>query len=395
MRVAYSCHDSFPSPDTNTQQIFWTVFEVSRLGVDIDLIVPSPDPAPPALASHTIAAYYGAAPDTVPSGLAIRPVAWRRPAQTLAKGWFDWRSGPRLSGHSYDLVWTRDPLAALSCVRRGIPTVFETYRPDFARAARFAPWRQVALDPRALRGVIAHSRLAADAFVEAGVARNRCLVAHNGFAPHLMQPELSSGEARRRLGLPENGPLVVYAGHVGPYKGTAALVRIAAAVPEARLAIVGIDPASAEKAWIEALARDASARNLVLIPRVSSKEVSAYLYAADCLIVPPTGAPLRDGRTVLPMKIFTYLAAGRAVLAPRLPDIEEVVADGETACLVSPDQLDEAASTLKRLLADSAYRARLARNAKAAAENYTWEARARRLLGFFNQIHPVGKRSAA
>jgi glycosyltransferase involved in cell wall biosynthesis len=273
--------------------------------------------------------------------------------------------------------------------------VFETYRPDFARAARFAPWRQIALDPQALRGVIAHSQLAADAFAKAGVPRNKCLVAHNGFAPDLMQPPLDSAEARRRLGLPEDKPLVVYAGHVGAHKGTAALVRIAAAVPEARWAIVGVDPASGEKDWVESLARNVSARNLLLIPRVSSKEVAAYLYAADCLIIPPTGEPLRGGRTVLPMKLFTYLAAGRAVLAPRLPDVQEVLADGETACLVRPDHLEEAASALRGLLADSALRSRLARNAKAAAENYTWEARARRLVEFFNQIHPVGKRSAA
>src|SRR5258705_561436 len=44
LRLAYSCHDRFPSPDTNTQQIFWTVIEVARLGARVDLFVPSVTP---------------------------------------------------------------------------------------------------------------------------------------------------------------------------------------------------------------------------------------------------------------------------------------------------------------------------------------------------------------
>src|SRR5262245_25460725 len=41
LRFAYSCHDQFPSSDTNTQQIFWTLIEVARLGARIDLHIPS------------------------------------------------------------------------------------------------------------------------------------------------------------------------------------------------------------------------------------------------------------------------------------------------------------------------------------------------------------------
>jgi glycosyltransferase involved in cell wall biosynthesis len=86
-----------------------------------------------------------------------------------------------------------------------------------------------------LAGVITHSALAHDAFVEAGVPAERVLVAHNGFAPSLMEPRLSRDEARRSLGLSGDRPLAVYTGHVGPQKGTKAVVSLAAALPDIRL----------------------------------------------------------------------------------------------------------------------------------------------------------------
>ena len=188
---------------------------------------------------------------------------------------------------------------------------------------------------------------------------------------------------------------MVYTGHVGPEKGIDALIRTAANVPEARMVIVGGDGSASESEWIESIAREAGARNLVLKPRVPAADVSTYLYAADCLIVPPTDEPLRGGRTVLPLKIFGYLAAGRPILAPRLPDVEEVLTDGETACLVMPQNFRGAAAVLRGLLADSALQAHLARNALATAAEYTWEARARRVLDFIRQaqgLAPEGLR---
>jgi glycosyltransferase involved in cell wall biosynthesis len=152
------------------------------------------------------------------------------------------------------------------------------------------------------------------------------------------------------------------------------------------MVILGAEEGSPEATYIEGLARETGARNLVLRPRVPVAEVATYLYAADCLIVPPTDEPLRVGRTVLPMKIFSYLAAGRPILAPRLPDMQEVLTDGVTACLVDPGDFGGAAAALVALQGDPARRARLARNARDAAAECTWEARARRVLEFLGKI---------
>jgi glycosyltransferase involved in cell wall biosynthesis len=86
------------------------------------------------------------------------------------------------------------------------------------------------------------------------------------------------------------------------------------------------------------------------------------------------------------MKIFLYLAAGRAILAPRLPDVEEVLTDGVDARLVSPTDPGEAAGALRALVHDAGLRSRLAAGALAASTAYTWEARARRILPFLESV---------
>jgi len=387
LRMAYSCHDSFPSSDTNTQQIFWTITEVVRLGVEVDLRIPSVTVDGAANPRAAIAAYYGAPAGSMRDGFSIVPLGDRPPASWKDRGWYDWRAPHRLVAQSFDLIWTRDPLAAVACVQAGLPVVFETYRPDFATRTRFGWWRRACLGRPLLRGIVVHSRMAADAFTGAGWAEGRTLVAHNGFAPSLMEPRLDSVAARTSLGLPERDRLVVYAGHAGRAKGIETLIGLAAAVPAATFLLVGVDASSPEALWIQGLARRAGASNVRLVPRVKVADVAAYLYAADVLVIPPTDEPLRRyRRTVTPMKLFTYLAAGRPILAPRLPDVEEVLTDGETARLVSPDNMNDAAAALIALLSDAALQDHLSRSASAAAADYTWAERARRLVGFFERI---------
>lgn len=384
LRIGYTCHDAFPSTHTNTQQIFWTLSEVARLGHQVDLCVPAVRGGDEA--RGLIGAHYGAPDGAVPDGLRFVPAAASFSGTTAAKGWFDLRAAWRFSRRTHDVVWTRDPLAFAAALQWRVPVVFETYRPDFASAPAFAPWRASTIGhsrrmglagERRLAGVITHSALAARAFVAAGVPEARVLVAHNGFAPALMAPVLTRDEARAATGLPAETPLLMYTGHVGPEKGTDALIALAAAVPEAHLVIVGVDDDSQERRWVEQCAQQAGANNLILVPRVGLREVARYLYAADCLVIPPTDAPLtRYRHTVLPMKVFSYLAAGRPILAPALPDIEEVLTDNVNAVLVPPGSVTAQAAALRALLAEPARATRLAEAALASSHGFTWSARA-------------------
>ena len=109
-------------------------------------------------------------------------------------------------------------------------------------------------------------------------------------------------------------------------------------------------------------------------------------YAADVLLIPPSELPLeRYKKTVLPLKVFLYLAAARPILAGDTPDIADVLQDGANACLVPPDDVSAAVETLARLRTDSDLAGRLSAGAAATSEGLSWDARAERIDRFVRE----------
>ena len=81
-----------------------------------------------------------------------------------------------------------------------------------------------------------------------------------------------------------------------------------------------------------------------------------------------------------PLKVFEYMAAGRAIVASDLPVLHEVLTNGRNALLVSPE--DESAWIRALLsLSDEVSRHRLARQARRDVEaGYTWNLRVQNVL---------------
>jgi glycosyltransferase involved in cell wall biosynthesis len=130
-------------------------------------------------------------------------------------------------------------------------------------------------------------------------------------------------------------------------------------------------------------AEAATVANVTMRPWLPFKDVVPYLYASDVLLIPPTLGPLqRTGTTVLPMKTFLYMATGRPIFSGDGPDIREVLTDGHNACLVTPDDADLAIARLRELLDNAELRNRLGRAAFDQMQDWTWEARAAKVLEF-------------
>jgi glycosyltransferase involved in cell wall biosynthesis len=371
MRILYSYDTPLPDTGADTEQVVNTLSALSRRGHQTELLIPGPTTVPGDEAA--IRTYY-----QVQGKLTVHQLQWRYHG---IRGLEKWSHALRAPRHpavaTADLIYTRNLPGAWNFLRAGRRVVYEHFRPWGDQIPPLQPFLRGILRHPNLVGAIFHSEHTRASYRRLGVPADRMLVAHNGWDPARMQPRLDRGEARARLGLDPASFTVVYTGRMNARKGLDILLETARAAPEMAFVLVG----SEGEGPVEARARQL--RNVRVVPWQRFVDLAPWLYAADVLVIPPSLEPLeRHGNTVLPIKLFLYLAAGRVVLAPDAPDTAELLTDGVNAALVPAGDAGTTATTLRVLAADAARAERLAGGALHTAANLTWDARAARIEAF-------------
>jgi glycosyltransferase involved in cell wall biosynthesis len=194
------------------------------------------------------------------------------------------------------------------------------------------------------------------------------------------------GAARQTLGLPEQ-PTVGYTGHLYAGRGITLLVELARRFPQVHFLWVGGHPADVQH-WCGRLA-SANITNVTLTGFVENSRLPLYQSAADVLLMPYerviTGSSGGNSAAYCsPMKMFEYMASGRAIISSDLPVISEVL-NASNAVLCPPEEAEAWVSALAGLLADANRREALARCARQDAQAYTWLERARKAMDGFER----------
>jgi glycosyltransferase involved in cell wall biosynthesis len=146
--------------------------------------------------------------------------------------------------------------------------------------------------------------------------------------------------------------------------------------PDLRLVVVGDGPAR------PALERQAAALGLadrVTFTGLQPREAIPALVAGFDIALQPLVVSYAS-----PLKIFEYMAAGRAIVAPDQPNIREVLRNGETAVLFDPAEAGAMWRAIRRLAGDAGLRRRLGEAARAeiAQRDYTWRGNAARVVAW-------------
>lgn len=368
MRLVYPLLWSRPDRKADRAQSVGTAAALARRGVEVTLMMPQGVGDAP-LSADELRAYFAVEGDF---RLVQRPSRWAGEALLRSLMWLrQLLRDPELAGA--DLIYSRIPAMLGMGQRAPLPFAGDHYRPWPDDLPPIRPLvARTARHPLCL-GLILHSHYAAGAYRRAGVPEEKILVAHNGADPRAEGAPASKAD----LGLPEDRPVALYAGRVNAEKGLDQILALADLRPEILFVLVG----SEGEGVIEA---EAAARaNVRVVPWQAPADLPAWLHAADALLIPPSRAPLEQFRNcVLPLKLFSYLAAGRPILAPAAPDTAELLSDGANALLVPPDDPRAAAVALDRMLGDPALAARLGAGALAQAQELTWDRRAEKIEAF-------------
>jgi glycosyltransferase involved in cell wall biosynthesis len=370
MKIAYVFDRPLPARQTDSEQALQTIAALSRRGAHVCLVLPARAAAPSA---RDIAAHYQVSGDFE---VVYAPTPFTD-FELGRKWWHALRAIELPAVAAADLVYTRNfpTLFALGRCRR--PFAYETYRPWSDQFPVLAPLFRRAMASPFFLGAVLHSHFARERYAALGVDESRLLVAHNGHDPSRFRSPPPQRELREALGLPLERKVVVYTGHVNLTKGLDAMLRMARQLPEVSFVLVG----SEGRGVIETLARRSP--NVSVVPWQPFDNVARYLMAADVLLQPPSRVPLKlVGNTVLPMKLFLYLAAGRPIVAPDLPDMREVLKHDHNALLVPAGDDHAAALAVARVIGEPGLGQRLAAGARETSAGLTWDARAARILSF-------------
>ena len=175
--------------------------------------------------------------------------------------------------------------------------------------------------------------------------------------------------------------LICYTGHLFKWKGVYTLAEAMRYLSDdCRLVVVGgMDEDLAEyKRFIESK----GLKNIRCVGHVSPNKVVEYLKASDIVVLPNGMEDDISKYYTSPLKLFEYMASKRPIVASDLPSIREILKDGENAILVEPDNPKALAEGIKRVLDDSNLAKKISEQAYKDVQNYTWDKRVERILGF-------------
>lgn len=274
-------------------------------------------------------------------------------------------------------IVARELALARFALRFRVPLVYEFHNLEHVLAAetgRASEAQRIRADERRIaqraHGLVAISAPLRDDLVRELEPAREVAVVPDGVDLAAFAPR----EPRARFEAPVR---LAYAGSLYAHKGVETLLDMIdelarRAGPAAfRLAIAGGEPAGE----LERLRGRARAGLVEFAGALDPRAVPAFLQRADVLVL-PSGAESRSQRYTSPLKLFEALASGVPIVAAPSAAHASVLSGAGVATLAAGPSGAELAAAVLALVAEPGAAREQARRARAAAEGYSWDARA-------------------
>jgi len=214
-----------------------------------------------------------------------------------------------------------------------------------------------------------------------GFENEAAIVAPNGVDLENYKNLPDPSSARRQLNL-KDGLTVGFTGHIYPGRGADLLFDLARQMLQVNFLWVGGTPELVSY-WQSRLS-EVQLTNVTMTGFIEHGRIPLYQAAADVLLMPygrsisaSSGQDIAE--VINPMKMFEYMASGRAIVSADLPVIREVLNESN-AVFCEPGNVNEWKSVIESLLANEKGRTALAAQAGKDAQRYTWTERASGIL---------------
>lgn len=277
-----------------------------------------------------------------------------------------------------DVIYSRDEYVLLG-ISALLPRKKLAYEAHLYLDGRFTKRIQRMVVQRVGSVIAITPKLREDLIAERGANPQNVLVAHDGVRAKRFANLPSKADARQQIGWDADVFIVGFVGRlhmIGQDKGIGTLIDAMAQCDDVALALVGGPDAMAEQYRQQWLKLGLPETHFLYAGQVAPDAVPLYLRAFDVSAMPHPFTK-QFAYYTSPLKLFEYMAAGRAIIASDLPAWADVVTHEQDALLVPPQDVTSLAEAIKRLQQDSALRSRLGTAAQEhVMQHYTWDARA-------------------
>jgi len=370
MKIVCIAASFVPSNTANSIQVVKAAHALNEIGNDVTLLVPGDK----AVSWEELKCHYGLR----------KPfkIKWIHENLLFRRYDFAINAVQKAKRMKPALIYTWVLQAAVLSLWQGIPTVLELHD---RVTGRIGPWlfRRFWKAKTQKRLLTNTKALKERLILKYGLAdyQAQILVSPNGVELERYQGLSSPEETRRSLGLVP-GFTAGYTGHFYAGRGMQLMFDLAKALPNTNFLWVGGEQEDV-LLW-EKRAESAGLENLHLTGFIENARLPDYQAAADVLLMPYGERIAGSGggnsaEIASPMKMFEYMAAGRAILSSDLPVIHEVL-DEETAVFCPPGKPIAWKEALIALKKDSHRCKQLGIRARSAVQEYTWQKRAAKAL---------------
>lgn len=225
------------------------------------------------------------------------------------------------------------------------------------------------------------SRAIADSALALATPRREIRIVPNGADTRIFAPHTAS-EARARLGLPDDGPVVTFVGKLVPRKGVDTLIEAMGVLgrrPQGAPLLLAAGIGELRPALERRAAELGVADRVRFVGKIPHDDVGWWMSAGDLFVLPS----LSEG---LPTVVCEAMNCGRPVVATAVDGTPEIVRDGETGLLIRPGDPSALADAVARILDDPELAGRMGAEAlRIGQEEYTWTANARRMVEIYEE----------
>jgi glycosyltransferase involved in cell wall biosynthesis len=273
------------------------------------------------------------------------------------------------------LIHSRCLIQGVLLALAGRRVTCEVHQLDLEKELNVLRWGQ---GLSGLRGIVAISQGLADALKNQGARAEKLVVLHDAVDPAKFNGD--RGQARNGSAAPDADFTLGYFGSIAQGRGLETLFDAAAATPWLRLRLAGrITDVDQQMDSIIEKARKSLGSRLEWLGSVTHSRIPELMQSCDALAIPYT-TELKTVNVMSPLKLFEYMAAGRPIVSSQVGTLKEILEEGATCVSFRAGDQSSLIQALGRLRGSEILRSRLSTAAQSKAREYTWNARARRIL---------------